>query len=79
MLVIMDKAKIANGLPWCLSGKEFTCKCRKLRFNPWVRKVPWRRKWQPSILAWETPGKRSLAGYSPQGHKGVQYDLVTKQ
>jgi len=27
------------------------------RFNHWVRKIPWRRKWQPnlSILAWEIP------------------------
>ena len=33
---------------------------------PWVRKIPWRREWQP------TPGKfhaqKSLAGYSPWGH-----------
>ena len=33
-----------------LSGKEFTCRCRRLRrhrFDPWVGKIPWRRKWQP--------------------------------
>ena len=35
------------GLPRWLSGKESTCQCRRLRFNPWVRKIPWRRKWQP--------------------------------
>ena len=35
------------GLPWWLSGKESTCQCRKHRFNPWVRKISWRRKWQP--------------------------------
>ena len=31
---------------------------RDLGFNPWVRNIPWRRKWQPtysSILAWEIP------------------------
>ena len=37
---------------------------------PWVRKIPWRRKWQPTALY--LPGKfhgqRSLAGYSPLGH-----------
>ena len=33
------------------SGKEPTCQCRRRRrpgFDPWVRKVPWRRKWQPT-------------------------------
>ena len=32
-----------------------------------------------SILAWELHGQRSLEGYSPQGHKRVRHDLVTKQ
>ena len=36
-----------NGGSLVLSGREFTCKCRRLRFDPWVRKIPWRRKWQP--------------------------------
>ena len=31
-------------LPWWLSGKEFACQCRRLGFDPWVRKLPWRRK-----------------------------------
>ena len=38
------------GLPRWLSGKESTCQCRRekrLGFNPWVRKIPWRRRWQP--------------------------------
>ena len=30
--------------------KESACHCRRLRFNPWVRKIPWRRKWQPTPL-----------------------------
>ena len=36
-----------EGLPRWLSGKEFTCQCRrhrKLGFDPWVRKIPWRRE-----------------------------------
>ena len=32
-----------------------------------------------SILAWEIPGERSLAGYSPWGRKRVGYNLETKQ
>ena len=43
--------------------------CRPLRFDPWLRKIPWRRKWQPTptFLPRESHGQRSLAGYSPWG------------
>ena len=58
-------------LPWWLSGKESTCQCRRGRFNPWVGKIPWRRKWQltPVFLPGKFHGQRSLVGYSPCGHK----------
>ena len=29
------------GLPWGLSCKEPACQYRRLRFDPWVRKIPW--------------------------------------
>ena len=47
--------------------------CRRCRFDPWVRKIPWRREWQPTpvLLPGESHGQRSLAGYSPQGCKEV--------
>ena len=37
----------------------------------WVRKIPWRRAWQPTpvLLPGESHGQRRLAGYSPWGHK----------
>ena len=40
--------------------------CRRPGFNPWVGKIPWRRKWQPTLvlLPGEFHGQRSLAGYS---------------
>ena len=46
-----------------------------------MRKIPWKRKWQPSpvFLPGEFYGQRSLAGYSPWGHKRVRHDLATKQ
>ena len=55
---------------WC-RDKESTCQCRRCRFDPWVGKIPWRRKWQtsPIFLPGESHGLRSLAGYSPHGHK----------
>jgi len=42
--------------------------CRRCRFDSWVRKTPWRRKWQvtPVFLPGKSHGQRSLAGYSPQ-------------
>ena len=41
------------------------------RVDPWVRKIPWRRKWQssPVFLPGESHGWRSLEGYSPRGHR----------
>ena len=41
--------------------------CRRHGFDPWVRKIPWRRAWQPNpvLLPRESHGQRSLAGYSP--------------
>ena len=55
-------------------GKESTCQCRRckrLRFNPWVGKIPWRKKQKPTpvFLPGKFRGQRSLAGYSPRGHK----------
>ena len=42
-----------------------------MQFDPWVRKIPWRREWQPPavFLPREFHGQRSLAGYSPWGHR----------
>ena len=35
------------GLPWWLNDKKSACQCRRLGFNPWVRKIPWRRNVNP--------------------------------
>ena len=58
-------------LPWWLSGKESACQCRRCEFNPWVRKIPWRRGWQPFLvfLPGESHGQRSLVGFSPKGQR----------
>ena len=50
------------GLPRWLSGKESDCKCRRPGFDPWVGKIPWRRKWQPTpvFLPGKAHGQRSL-------------------
>ena len=45
-------------------------------FDPWVRKIPWRRAWQPIpvLSPGEFHGQRSLVGYSPCGHK--ELDMI---
>ena len=58
----------------CLSDKESACQCRRHRrhrFDPWVGKIPWSRKWQstPVFLPGKSHGQKSLVGYSPWGHK----------
>ena len=44
---------------------------RRPEFDPWVRKIPWRREWLPTpvFLPGESHGQRSLVGYSPWCHK----------
>ena len=45
--------------------------CRRPGLDPWVGKIPWSRKWQPTpvFLPGESHGQRRLAGYSPWGHR----------
>ena len=47
-------------------------------FDPWLGKIPWRRKWQPIpvFLTGKSHGQRSLAGYSPWSHR-VRQDWVS--
>ena len=46
------------------SDGRICLQCRRPGFNPWVRKIPWRRKWQstPVFLPGKSHGQRSLAG-----------------
>ena len=45
--------------------------CRRPGFDLWIGKIPWRREWLPTpvFLPGESHGQRTLAGYSPWGHK----------
>ena len=69
--------KVLGGLhrlPGGASDKERSCPCRRLKrcgFNPWIRNIPWRGVWQPTLvfLPGESHGQKSLAGYSLQGCK----------
>ena len=53
------------GFPGGASDKELTCQCRRHQrhgFDPWMGRIPWRRKWQPTsvLLSGESHGQRSL-------------------
>ena len=73
---LIRKVELNIGLPRWLSDIEFACQCRRCKrydFAPWIRQIPWRRKWQlaPVFLPGKSHGQRSLAGYSPWDHKRV--------
>ena len=56
---------------WWLRQERSCVQCRKHWFDPWIGKIPWRRGWHPTpiILPGESPGQKSLAGYSLWGCK----------
>ena len=62
------------GFPGGASGKEPACQCKRrkrLEFNHWVRKIPWKRASKPTpiFLPGKSHGQRSLARYTPEGCK----------
>ena len=62
------------GFPSGPVDKEFASPWRRHRrysFDPWLRKILWRRKWHPTpvCLPGKFHGQRSLEGYSPRGLK----------
>ena len=54
-----------------VSDQDSACQCRRCQINAWVKKIPWSRKPQPTLvfLPGKFHGQRSLAGYSPWGCK----------
>ena len=58
------------GFPRWLSGKQPTCQCRRLALDPWVGKIPWRKKCQSTLvfllgkIPWtEEPGRLQSMGF----------------
>ena len=79
--IILTYIYKTKGLSQWLSGKESACQCRRHKFDPWVRKIPWRRKWQPTpvFLPGKSHRQRSLAGYTVHGVTRFRHNLVTEQ
>ena len=69
--IILAFSRLSKGFPGGSVVKNLAAKCRRCRFDPWVRKIPWKRKWEPTpvFLPKKFYGQRSLAGYSPWGLK----------
>ena len=63
----------APRLPWRFWGKESTCQCSWRGFDPWVEKISWRRKWQPTPAF--LPGK--FRGNGQRRLARVRHNLVT--
>ena len=79
MQKIFTEHCVPDGLLWWLSDKESTCQCRRCRLDPWVRKISWRRKWQPTpaLLPGKFHGQRSLL--QSLGSQRVIHNWATKQ
>ena len=77
-LLVLSNCRLPR---WRSTWEESACQCRRHRFNPWIRRIPWRRKWQPPpvFLPGKSHGQRSLVVYSPRGFKGVWLGLAAKQ
>ena len=71
MLKGLTSAMVIMGFPGGSDSKASAYSAGDLGFKPSVRKIPWRRKWQPTpvLLPGKFHGWRSLVGYNPRGHK----------
>ena len=68
-----------QGFPDGVSGKEPSCQCRRhkrCRFDPWVRKILWRRAWQPTpvFLPWRIPWTEEPGELLSKGLQRVRHD-----
>ena len=70
-LLLLYQFWLRSGFLGGASGKESTCQSRRWGFNPWVGKILWSRKWQPTpeFLPEKFHGQKSLVGYSQWGCK----------
>ena len=69
-------------LLWWFSDKESTCQCRRCSFDPWVGKIRWKKKCQPTpvFLPGKSHGQKSWVGYIVHGgSQRVRHDFVIKQ
>ena len=91
ILLSNHKHLVSVGSPGGINSKVSTCQCRRhkrCRFDPWVRKIPWRRKWQipqkrkwqPTLvfLPWQIPWTEEPGGSQSMGVTQSQSRLSDK-
>ena len=64
-LILKSKGLLAG-----IQNEGLCLQCGRPGFDPWVRKIPWKRKWQPTLvfLPGESQGWGSLVGCHLWGH-----------
>ena len=67
------------GVPWWLIWLRICLQCGRSGFNPWVGKIPWRRKWLPTLvfLPGELPWTEEPGGLQSTGSQRVRHNWVT--
>ena len=69
---------LLTNLPGVTSGKESACqwKCKGCGFDPWVRKILWKRAWQPTLvfLPGESPWAEEPGGLQYVGSQRIGHD-----
>ena len=69
---------VVFGLPGWLRGKESTCQYRRRGFDPWVRTIPWRMKWNPlQHPCLENSGTEETGGLQSMGSPRVGHHWAT--
>ena len=60
-----------TGFPGGSDSKKICLQCRRPGYDPWVRKIPWIREWQPTpvFLPGKFHGQRGLLDYSQGDRK----------
>ena len=79
----LNRMELDAGASQVALGKEPIYQCRRHErrgFNPWVRKIPWRRAWQPTpvFLPGESHGQRAGRAIWSIRLQGVRHDFAHK-
>ena len=63
-----EEGEVCMELGWPQNPAPLSWRCRRLKFDPWVGKIPWKRAWPPTpvFLPGESHGQGAWTeGYSP--------------
>ena len=72
-----EVSQVVESVAEWLCGKESAYQCRRLGFNPWIRKIPWRKKWQPiPVFLPRAPRTVELGRLQSRGSQRVRHDLA---